>query len=494
MPSPPSPSADDKSPRLSQQDDLEYYEGVELGEIWRRIARGFVPTLGLLVLGSAIAMAVYLAASPVLPISTSTRVVFTFDGYNRGEYPDHSKFTPDDLRAPDIVFDAIDRLGLNAAKDFQARIQAGLTIEGIIPPDVLKERDHLRIVGQSQAPYIPDEYSLVLSLPAKYPLSDRQRELLLSEIVSVYRDKFQRTYGNVPLGFGNAFEELRGDDFFEYELVLNQEIANIEAYLDTKIENAKSFRSQTTNLTFFDLRKQVELFAQVRLNEALGQILVNGLSRDRELELVKMKYYLQTLQDDERKAAAEGRVVEDLLAKAQDRAQGYVLGIKSQVAQERPEAPVLDQGLIDSLLANDSYSFLVHQALDAGIKVKDIQAAEEQLAERQKILASFEGRSAVDQTDLIARVEKSLASLEVTYNRLIANIRNTNSDYAQQEFGNAVRITAQPQTEWFFKKLAIAGAVGAFLGLMSGLGLSLLGVNFGSGTPALRMEPRSSKA
>ena len=306
-----------------------------------------------------------------------------------GEYPDHSKFSPDDLRAPDVIYQALDQLGLDKAKGFQTQIQAGLTVEGIIPTDVVRQRDHLRVVGQTPPPYIPDEYSVSLTLPYRYPLTSRERERLVNAIVSVYRDKFERTYGNLPLAFGNVFDTLKGADLFQYEEVLNWEFGKIMNFLDSKIAEAKAYRSPTTNLSFDDLSQQAKLFHQVRLNETLGQIMANGLTRNRSLAILTMKYYLQTLKDDERRAAAEEQVVQALLAKAQDRSQGYVLGIKSQAAQEKPVSPVLDQGLIDSLLENDSYSFLVHQALAAGVKVKDIQSDESQVLERLKTLELY---------------------------------------------------------------------------------------------------------
>src|SRR5690606_333409 len=117
-------------------------------------------------------------------------------------------------------------------------------------------------------------------------------------------------------------------------------------------EAAKAFRSQSTNLSFSDLLKQTQLFTQLRLNETLGLIRQNGLSKNRATAMVKMDYYLRTLEDQERKAAEEAKVVQDLLTKMQERGQGYVLGVKSQAAQSNPGAPILDQGLIDSLLVN----------------------------------------------------------------------------------------------------------------------------------------------
>ena len=447
--------------------------------MFARLARGLAQTLGLAALGLAIAAVIYLTASPSTTATTSMRVTFAFSGYGRGEYPDHSKFQPDDLRAPDIIAEALKRQGLENTEGFASKLRAALTIEGIIPPSVINERDRLRAAGQTPAPYIPDEYLVTLTLPRNFPLTSRQREPLLYEIVSMYQTKFLRTYAEVPLAFGNAFETLHSADYFEYELILNKEIQNITAYLNQQLDQAKTFRSPTTNLSFSDLLKQIELFAQIRLNETLGLIYQNGLSRDRATAMVKMDYYLRTLEDQEQKAMEEERVVDELLAKAQERSQNYVLGIKSQAAQQRPETPVLDQGLVDSLLANDAYNFLVRRALDAGLAVKSIQADKAQLLERRKNMVTFLKSTGEDQSVIIAQVQKSLVDLETSYKELITDIRKTHADIARQQFADAVRISMQPVTGSKYRPLAVAGAIGGFLGLALGMGLSLVGVYIG---------------
>jgi hypothetical protein len=430
-------------------------------------------------LGLAIAAAIYLVASPLTSATTSMRVTFAFSGYGKGEYPDHSKFQPDDIRAPDIIVEALKQQGLETTEGFQSNVRAALTIEGLIPPNVIKERDRLRAAGQTPVPYLPDEYLVTLTLPRKFPLSSRQRELLLNEIVSAYQEKFQRTYAEIPLAFGSAFDSLHKADYFEYELILNKELQNITAYIDQQLDQAKTFRSPTTNLSFSDLRMQTELFAQIQLNETLGTIRLNGLSGNRAIAMVKMDYYLRTLGDQEQKAIEEGKVVDDLLAKSQERSQNYVLGIKSQAAQQQPEAPLLDQGLIDSLLANDAYNFLVRRALDAGLAVKRIQAEKAQLLERRKDMEVFLKGNAEDQSAIIAQVQKSLADLEAAYKELISNIRKTHADFERQQFADVIRISMQPMTGSKYRPVAVAGAIGAFIGLALGMGLSLLGIYVG---------------
>ncbi len=449
---------------------------LDFADLFRRLLRGIPQTLGLALLGLAAGALISLALSRSLPVSTSARMVFSFTGIEKGQYPDKSKFQSDDLRAPGLIAEALSRQKLDSSEEFQSRIRGALTIEGLIPPNVVRERDRLRTNGQALPPYLPDEFLVTLTLPRQFNLTARQRNQLIDDIVSAYREKFLRTYGRLPVGFGNAFDALKGADYFEYELVLNAEIQQVISYIKDELDNARSFRSQTTNLSFGDLLDKASLFAQIRLNETLGLIRQNGISNNRALALVKMDYYLQTLEDQEAKALEEEKVVQGLLAKAQERSEGYVLGVKSQAVQNRPETPILDQGLIDSLLANDAYGFLVRQALNTGLNVKKIQAEKAMLVERRKIIQGFSDGPAASNAAAIADVEKSLARLKLAYSELIADIRKTSEDFERQRFADAVVLSMQARTEGIYRAPMVAAAVGGLLGFLTGAGLSLMGI------------------
>jgi hypothetical protein len=467
----------------SQQDPEEsQFAGLDLRDIWSRTARGFAQIVGLGLLGLATAGIIYFIGYPLQTLTTTTNVVFSFPNLEKGQYPDESKFQPDDLRAPEIVASALERLGLDNSSDYQSKIRGALSVEGIISPEIIKTRERLRAEGQTLPPYISDEYIVSLTLPRKFKLAPKERILLLNAIVTGYDEKFQRTFATVPAAFGNVFDSLRGSDYTDYELILTKEIQNITDYLTRQRNRSPAFRSVTTNLSFGDLLEQTQLFTQVNLDETLGQIYFQGLSRNREAALAKIDYYLHTLDGLENRAASEEKVVLDLLNQYQSRSENYVLGIKSASTETPSRAPILDQGLIDSLLANDANGYLVRRALDAGMKVKDIQSEKFQLLERKKKLESFteETGTAGNQGELAARVDKSLGTLKVQYSVLISNIQKTNSDYGRQEYADAMRVSKEATTESPIVGLGVYAASGVAIGLVIGTGLSLLEIYVGA--------------
>ena len=171
----------------------------------------------------------------------------------------------------------------------------------------------------------------------------------------------------------------------------------------------------------------------------------------------------------------EEKVVQNLLKQTQERMQNYVLGVKSQASQQRSDSLVIDQGLVDSLLANDANNFLVRKALDASLKTRQIQSEKAILQAQRNTMETFIKSDAAQKTEVIAQFQKSLENLKVVYGNLINNIRLTYEDYQRQQYGDAIRMSMQTKTDSFYRGLAMAGIAGLGIGMAAGLGLSLVG-------------------
>jgi hypothetical protein len=378
---------------------------------------------------------------------------------------------------PDLIETALQRLGLESTQTSQSEIRSAISVEGIISDSVVKIRDRLRNNGQTPPTFIPDEYLVTLTLPRNFTLPSIERGRLLLEIFNAYRERFGRTFVDLPLTFGTAFDSLTNADYWDYELVLSLESRRISALLEQMSEKGRNFRSPRSNLSFGDLAKQYELFTQIHLNQTLGIIRQYGLSKNRKSAMLKMDYYLKSLENQERLANEQESLVQELLRQSQDRSQSPVLGIKSQSAQQRPDAPLIDQGLIDSLLANDAYNFLIRKALDAGLKTRSIQSEISILQERRDHMQEF-GAVASD-PEPFKDLDQSIDQIQDDYNRIIESIRITFEDFQKQEFSDAIRVSMPPVTSSYYTGLSKAAIVGGFVGTVAGIGLSLLGITSG---------------
>ncbi|MEO6569235.1 MAG: hypothetical protein ABIO94_10780, partial [Opitutaceae bacterium] len=123
---------------------------------------------------------------------------------------------------------------------------------------------------------------------------------------------------------------------------------------------------------------------------------------------------------------------------------------------------------------NDAYNFLVRKALDAGLALRRVQADRTQLLERRQRIESFTKGEVKDQAAAIANTRDALTGLEASYKDLLQKVRATLDDYSRQEFGDAVRISAQAQTPSRIGGIFFGALIGCSIGLALGLALSLL--------------------
>jgi hypothetical protein len=443
---------------------------IEYRQLFSRLWRGRSQIVAFGLLGAAIVMIAVSIDRKLIPTETSLRVAFAFQGLERGQYPDGSFFEPDDLRSADLVSLALKNVNLPVTDGMQSVLRGAISVVGVIPPNIAKERDRLRAAGQTPPVFIPDEFVVSLNLPSSISLSERQRQLFLNELISLYQTRFQRLYAEIPLEYGVAFASLHGCDYFEYELILSRELRNIRDFLSGRFTTARNFRSPSTGLSFDDLLTQIDLFSELRVNGVMGMVYSAGLTKDRELALRKLDYQLSILNDNEKRLTKQEQVILDLLSKSQQRAQDYVFGAKSQTASDRP---LVDQGLIDSLIASDSSNFLIRRALEAGLKVQEVHSDIEQVSERRKRIESFVHNGS-EHTGEEKVFTTAFADLEVEYNRLLDSVKKTNQDYVRQEYADAVRITMQAESVHWLRSMLLGAAAGFSVGLIVASALSLL--------------------
>lgn len=462
-------------------------DGIDFQGIWALFVRGLPMTIGLGLLGFGLSGGYYLAPHPNAIETTSVQVSFAFPGFERGKYPNGSNFQATDLCSPTVVAEALQHERLDTSAQFSDAVSDALSIEMLVPSDVARNQEHLRDEGQTPPTYTSNQYLVTLTVPRNFPLTRGQRELLLNEIVAVYRENFDEAYSPARASFSDVFATLRNANFPDYRSVLDAEMSTISDYLSVLQKAAPTFRSSATHLSFGDLSARLDIFEHVYLDETLGLIELKGVSLDHQRAMMKLNYDLQTVEDGLGQAADQNQLISRLLAGAGEHAQGYTLAVKSTAAEHGDTPVVLDQGMINSLLANDEYNFLIRKALDAGTLAAKLQAERDQLLELRQRMESFDKLPLGSQSSLTESVLKSIATLQGKYTELISEISQTGTDFDHQWFADAVRITSGTSTSGEtsssgFLKLALAGLV---VGMAFGAGLSLLGV-----APGRRHRPR----
>jgi hypothetical protein len=457
----------------TNQNNLD--EFIDLKLIFKKLISGTTQSIAFSLLGLVIATLLFLVYTNFSYVVTSTRLVVSFKGSNAGIYPDKSKFSYTDIVSSDIVHDALREINIEGNQELEVKIKRSLSIEGIIPTELVKQRDRLISSGQTLPPVIPSEFNLTLNLPRTVQLTTARRRQLLISIINMFKLKFERTYATPPIALGNLSNLLLTSDYDDFERILADNSNRIESYLFELHKEAGSFRSGRTKLSFGDLINENQDFNQIYKNKTLGLIHEGKIAKNRKAAILKMNYKLYELSNLEKKQIEEEKSSREYLDEVARHTSSYILGVKSQITNEHNNTPILDKDLIDSLVANDTYSFILKKALDASLKLKNTQVEQIIIADNLKSMQAALD-SEIDK-QLNDKANESVIDLIKAYDTLVHDIRDTYSDYATQEFSDTIRLSAPIETESIWRALLIPSLAGLGLGAALGMGLSLVDIN-----------------
>jgi hypothetical protein len=450
-----------RPPTVSEDVEIDY------SFLWRRI-KGSVPqTLGLACLAAVVGLAVAFWRGTAAAPATTIMVRFNFSGIEKGQNPDGTAFVVEELRAPENVSAAVRAAQLDLKPEQQARLRSSLTIVGQYPEEA----------GPAKAPFFPDVYTLSLDPRRSGVESAATREAFLAALVESYRDRFQRTYGALPLQLGTVFTTLENIDYAEYEIVLNEEVLALQRFLEKRSALAPDFRSLRTGLTFPELEGRLRQYVAIKQAGVLGLVAAAGPSGERAGATARMDYRLRLLTEEEKLARDREKVVLDLLDRLDRRETSYVLARKAPGAGAADGTPTIDHGLIETMIKNDAYGYLVREALQAGQKAREVASQRAAIEDwRQRLEALPEEKEAQRQR-LAAGAGAAMAQLKGDYLALIAVIRQTDEDFLARYLADAVRVAHGPVTPPPAPVNLRVVAGWTLAGLLLGLGLGLVGLN-----------------
>lgn len=466
---------------MRESEESEY---VDLYEVLRRLGRALPQILGFGLLGGVVALFLVLAVTRTRPEQVSMRVAFSFAGFERGQYPDGSGFQPDDLRSADLVMDALRSTGVDSPEKYYSRVRSAITIEGLLPALSKSEADTVTRVllqnpAQKRSIFVPDEYEVQLAVPEGVPLDAKQARRLLVELISLYTERFHRTYVKQPERYAAALgaSGLQSAEYFEFAELLRTRVGSLRSYLGTLATSDASFRDPVTGYSFNDLIAELDVFAQLQVEDLVTAVGRLGLARDRDRAVSKIEYRRRELTLQERALTDRLQATERLLAALDSREQSYVLGARSQQDPTKPN--VIDQNVLDALISNDARNKLVEKASDLGASIADARVQQTRLADQLARIQAGPAAGSAEWEAGVKEIASMLEALEADYQRIVSGIRSTVDARGRQRFADAVRMTRSPKRSKQDLILVAGPVMGGLLGAMLGAGLGLIGIVIG---------------
>ena len=213
---------------------------------------------------------------------------YQWDGINKGEYPNGSRFDVINAFSPNVYNTALGLL------DFDLTVndtRNELTVTPVVPRSVLDSIQAAVERGEVFS-YFPTVYRYTLNI-SNLSLSDEEGKLLLDNLINEFTSEFQRTYVTQTVVRNIAFENFSRFDLLDQVLVIKNQIDSMTTLIEDLIEfkpSAAIFRSSTLNLTLNDILSQLSLTRSLQLNSAEALIVSNQLAKDATLTIDRLTY------------------------------------------------------------------------------------------------------------------------------------------------------------------------------------------------------------
>jgi hypothetical protein len=354
------------------------------------------------------------------PRRVEGRLVLSFRGIEKGEYPNGRKFSSGDLREPDVLVGALADAGITAARADLHRVSAGLEVLPIIPPAVLSRWKKADRDGVKREDYSPSDFSLTLSVPS---LSASEHVRLFDAIVKRYqsRVKFDESAAlNFISNWSHAsYRDLVEQyDYWDIPGILDQNVELLNRYMKELIENSMNYKDPASQFSFRDVQKELNIWSATRLEALKGVTYRGRLVKNRDTALLTAQYRLEDLDIQVRRRAGEVQEAMRLLEASQK--SQPLAGTQSAT---RDGLPIVDASVLDRLVKSDYLGPLVKRISELQEETKRLEAEKWHLEKNMTILPQTRNTAPSDlptgYRELVATVSGELSKIIENYNRLL---------------------------------------------------------------------------
>lgn len=242
----------------------------------KTIKKFIIPILILTILGSSL---VYLFCNKKQTYTASILIEYTGSKAEKGLNPDDTTIDITELYSATIIDNAIKTLNLDCSVE---EIRSSITVTPVIPLTETK-RETAAIEINDEYSFIPTKYLITYTADSNY--SEEHSREVLDTILTEYSISYGEKYvENVAYPNNSVNISLKNYDYIECVELLRSNINSIATYC---MARDASFYSAKSGYSFPDLQLELEYLRDNPLYDLNTYILVNKLTRDRNLLLQK---------------------------------------------------------------------------------------------------------------------------------------------------------------------------------------------------------------
>jgi hypothetical protein len=373
------------------------------------------------------------------PRRVEGRVVLSFRGIERGQYPSERRFSPTDFRAPGVLSAALADAGIGSGRTDLNRVSASLEVLPIIPPEVLLRWRKADRDGAKREDYSPSEFALTLAIPN---LSAAEEVRLFDAIVKRYQQRI-RLEQIAALTFastwsGASYQDLINRyDYWDIPYILDKNVELLNRYLRQLVEESQNYQDPISQFSFRDVQKEFAIWSATRLEALKGVTYQGRLVKNKETEILTSQYRLEDLDIQVLRGKDETAEAMKLLEASQKPP-----GISGTRSATREGLPIVDSGVLDRLIKSDYLGPLVKRISELQEQTARVEAEKRRL---EKNIAQLPLAHNVSPAELPASYRELVATVSGELGKIIENYNHLLDSYLTATVSKLVVVKDGPR-------------------------------------------------
>jgi len=449
---------------LKEGNVLQYEDGINLIDYLHTIWKWKLLIIIMMILLTGLTIIITMAKYPERYVA-DVSILLNFPGIEKHQNPDGILFEKEQIISPEILMKALDVMthsNKNTQVFTEINLRKMIDIRPVVPLGIKKNDDAVV--------FFPNQFNLTLTMnPNDQLFSRKEAEHILMSIINEYRAVFEKKYGEAPL-FLSEFPDnfLVNSDYLDVIYVFKTRVNTFIVFLDSIIKKAGLFRSKETYDSFIDIKGELELIKDINIPTIEANIKEQTLTKDKDSLIHVYRYKVKAFDIERKKKEEEALVAHDLL-KYMRQPEKYQQA--SNVDTNKRETSLqLDSSFIKNLIEQDTTSFLLKSALQAGVEAKkygvDIEVLEKEIA-----LLNDKKNPGVHEKEKTDYIQKSLMDIKDKIVGLAKRANHLNIEFNKNIINNAVQlfknIEINKKRDVNIKKIVIlASCVSLFLSVI----------------------------
>lgn len=383
--------------------------------------------------------------------SAKVIMAFQYSGIERHLNPDGSKFDPYQVVSPYILNEVIQILELEG-KVSANKIRSLVTMEPIIPREVISKQEYaLEKEGDSYV-YYPSEYILSLKVSQKSNLDTEMAKQIVNQIIMSYQSYFSETY----LTQKPVINKISGVNFEKYDYsdvatVLHSQVTEIKQFSSALSAVDSGFRSKQTWQSFSDLVEMADLIDDINLNRLDANISAYKLTKDKDKLVMFYEYVIKELEFQKAKYNAETVVTKEMLSSIEDSSNKVLSGLTGESTDQ-------------SSYFND----LILKTASTSVNASSIQEQIDYYLREVQELKSETTILSGSKSEKLTTVENSIVNISNELKELLILTKKTTDEFYEQ-YTTKSFYALSPAEVYSSVKMTLNIAIGGILGLMVGI-------------------------